>query len=189
MKLRASVGVLAASALLALSLAPLSMAGDDGATAPGTLGFKASNKMYSADGKFEKWHFTKIDIPDGDLEKGTAEFEVNLASVWEKADALAEHLRQADFFNVAKFATATVKIHGVTKAEDGTYDATATVDFHGHTGDVPVSFKVVSESPLKIEGSATMQRTAFGLGGDYDPSNERSITDDVAITLEATLEH
>ena len=184
MKFRATVGI-AAAALLALSLAPMSVAGDG---APGTLGFKASNKMYNADGKFEKWHFTKIDIPDGNLEKGTAEFEVDLASVWEKADALAEHLRQADFFNVAKFATATVKIHSAKKNADGNYDATATVDFHGHTGDVPVSFEVVSESPLKIKGSATLQRTAFGLGGEYDPSNERSITDDVAITLEATLQ-
>lgn len=180
-----SAWALVAVAVLALCLAPTTIAGD--AEAPGTLGFAASNKMYSAEGKFQKWHFTKVDIPDGDFEKGTAEFEVNLASVWEKADALAEHLRQADFFDVAKFATATVKIHSAKKTGEGTYDATATVDFHGHTNDVPVSFKVVNESPLKIEGSATLQRTAFGIGSAYDPSNERSITDDVSISLSATL--
>ena len=176
---------LALLAATVLCFAPLTMAGD-GET-PGTLSFKASNKMYAADGKFEKWGFTKVDIPDGNLEKGTAEFEVDLASVWEKTEALADHLRQADFFHVAKFTTATVKIHGVKKTGDNSYDATATVDFHGFTNDVPVQFKVVGESPLKIEGTATMQRTAFGIGGEYDPSNERSITDDVNISLSATL--
>lgn len=182
-------GVLALTALAALVLltaAPSIQAADT--AAPGTLSFKASNQMYSAEGKFKKWHFTNVNIPDGDLEKGTAEFEVDLASVWEKTDALAEHLRQADFFHVAKYATATVKIHDVKKADDH-YTATATVDFHGHTKDVPVTFKVVETSPLKIEGTATLQRTAFGLGGEYDPSKERSITDDVAISLSATLDH
>ena len=183
---RSALG-LAAVGVALLSLAPLTVAGDS--EAPGVLGFKASNKMYSADGKFSKWHFTQIDIPDGDIEKGTVEFEVDLASVWEKTDALAEHLRQADFFDVAKFSTATVKIHGAQKTGEDTYDATATVDFHGHTNDVPVSFKVVGTEPLQIEGTATLQRTAFGIGGEYDPSNERSITDDVAITLNATLAH
>ncbi len=183
--IRRSALFLALMAAAALCFAPLTIAGD--AEAPGTLSFKASNKMYSADGSFEKWHFTKVDIPEGDLEKGTAEFEVDLASVSEKTEALADHLRQADFFHVAKFTTATVKIHGVKKTGDNAYDATATVDFHGFTNDVPVQFTVVGESPLQIEGTATMQRTAFGIGGEYDPSNERSITDDVSISLSATL--
>ena len=177
----------ASVAAFALCLAPLSVAEE--ASAPGTLSFKASNKIYSAEGKFESWHFTKVDIPDGDLEKATAELEVDLASVWEKAEDLAKHLRQADFFNVAKFATATVKIHGASKTGEMTYDATATVDFHGYSVDVPVSFKVVGKSPLKIEGTATLQRTAFGIGGEHDPSNDRSITDDVAISLSATLDY
>lgn len=176
---------LALLAALALCFAPLTVAGD--AEAPGVLSFKASNKMYSADGKFQKWHFTKVDIPDGDFEKGTAEFEVDLASVWEKTDALADHLRQEDFFDVSKFTTATVTIHDAKKTGENSYEATATIDFHGHTNDVPVSFEVVGESPLKIEGTATLQRTAFGIGGEYDPSNDRSITDDVAISLSATL--
>ena len=181
--LNRSALVLASVALVMLCLAPVSFAGE----APGTLSFKASNKMYSADGKFERWHFTKVDIPDGNLEAGTAEFEIDLASVWEKAEDLANHLRQADFFDVAKYTTATVRIHGVKKTGDNAYDATATVDFHGFTNDVPVSFNVVGESPLKIEGTATLQRTAFGIGGEYDPANDRSITDDVQISLSATL--
>lgn len=170
--------------LLLLSALP-ALAGD----APGTLSFKANNKMYNAEGKFETWKFTEITIPGDDLTQGTATFEVDLASVWETSSKLADHLRTADFFDVAQFTTATVKIHGISKTGDNTYDATATVTFHGHTNDVPVSFEVTGTEPLRIQGTATLQRTAFGIGGPYDPSNDRSIVDDVAITLDATLSH
>ena len=155
--------------------------------APGTLEFKANNKMYSAHGKFERWHFTEVNIPDGDLTKGTVAFEVDLVSVWEKAADLAAHLRNADFFDVDKFATATVKIHGAEKTGDNTYSATATVSLHGHTNDMPVEFKVTGTDPLTIEGTATLDRVAFGIGQPYDPSNDRSITQDVAIMLSATI--
>ena len=175
-----------ASVLAVLALIPgTTVAGD---ASPGTIEFKASNKMYSAHGKFETWKLTKVDIPGGDLEKGTVEIEIQMASVWEKAEALAEHLRQADFFDVEKFTTSTIKIDQVKKTGDKTYEGVANVTFHGHTNDVPVSFEVVGESPLRIKGEATLQRTAFGIGGEYDPSQERSITDDVQVMIDATLE-
>ena len=170
------------AAVLAFAAVP-AFAGD----APGSLGFKANNKMYSADGKFETWSFTEVDIPDGDLTQGSVTMEVDLASVWEKSAQLADHLRTADFFDVSTFTTATVKIHGAEKTGDNTYSATATIDFHGHTNDVPVEFTVTGTDPLQIEGTATLQRTAFGIGGAYDPSNDRSIVDDIAITLNATV--
>ena len=156
--------------------------------APGTLEFKANNKIYNAHGKFERWEITNVDLPDGDLEKGSVEFVVDLASVWENASALADHLRTADFFDVEKFGQATVKVHSAEKTGDNTYSAIATVDFHGHTNDVPAEFTVVGTDPLEIEGTATLDRTAFGIGGPYDPSNERSIVDGVAIMINATLE-
>ena len=173
--------------LLAL-LAPQLMAGDGHGEAPGELSFKAHNGIYNASGKFNSWHLTEVDIPDGDLEKGTVAFEVDLASVWEKAADLAAHLRNADFFDVDKFATAKVKIAGAKKTGDNTYNAVATVELHGHTGETPVEFKVVGTSPLKIEGTATLSRTAFGIGQPYEEGNDRSIVDDVSISLSATLE-
>ncbi|MEM9597804.1 MAG: YceI family protein [Acidobacteriota bacterium] len=177
----AAVATLGLVAVLALP----ATAGDS--EAPGTIEFKANNKIYDAHGKFERWHFTKVDIPNGDLEKGTVEFEIALASVWEKAEALADHLRQSDFFHVEKFATASVSITDAKKVGDNSYEAVATVDFHGHTRDVPVKFDVVGQDPLKIEGTASLSRTAFGIGGEYDPSNERSIVDDVEIMISATV--
>lgn len=180
---RSTLAFLAAALLLLTALPAL--AGE----APGTLSFKANNKMYNADGKFEDWKITEVNIPDGDLTQGTATLEVDLASVWEKSSQLADHLRTADFFDVAKYTTATVKIHGISKSGENTYDGTASVTFHGHTNDVPISFEVTGTEPLQVKGTATLQRTAFGIGGPYDPSNDRSIVDDIAISLDATLSH
>ena len=171
-------------ALTALLLLPAFAA----AEAPGTIEWKANNKIYDAHGKFNTWSFTRITVPDGDLEQGSVEMEIDLASVWEKADALAEHLRQADFFNVAEFATAKVTIDRVKKTGDKSYEGIATVTMHGHTNEVPITFNVTGMDPLAIEGSATLSRTAFGIGEPYDASNDRSIVDDVQVMISAKLE-
>lgn len=175
-----------AAALVLLAVLPIS-ASEDGA--PGTLEFKASNKMYSASGKFERWHFTKIELADGGLEGATIEFEIDLASVWEKAAKLADHLRTADFFEVETFAKSTVRVHDIKKTGESTYEGTATVDLHGATGDVPVTFEVLAMEPLKVSGQAVLSRTAFGIGGPVEEGNDRSITDGVEIHLEAVLAH
>lgn len=178
--LKISAAAVTALAVLFLGLLALPTTAAEG-EAPGTLEWRADSERYQAHGRFDSWHFTEIDIPDGDLEKGSVTFEVDLASVWEKAADLADHLRQADFFHVAKFAISTVKIHGAEKQADGSYAATATIDLHGVTKDVPVTFRVVSQSPLQIEGEATMSRLAFGVG------EAGSISDEVRINLSATV--
>lgn len=155
--------------------------------APGKLEFKAHNQIYDAHGKFETWSFTEVDIPGGDLTQGTVVMEVDLASVWEKASALADHLRTADFFDVSKYTTATVKLHSAKKTGENTYEGVATVTLHGHTNDVPVAFEVVGTDPLTVKGSATLDRTAFGIGQPYDSSNEKSIVEDVEIFFEAPV--
>ncbi|MEM8994620.1 MAG: YceI family protein [Acidobacteriota bacterium] len=152
------------------------------AEAPGTIEWKAHNDKYEAHGKFQKWQFTRVTIPDGNLEKGVVEFEIDMASVWEKADALAEHLRQADFFNVEKYTTATVKIDRVKKTGENSYDGIATVTLHGHTDEVPISFTASGDSPIAIEGTATLNRIKFGIG-----SAEDGITQDVEVMISTEL--
>lgn len=174
----ASVLVLAAAArLIAGEVAP----------PPGELTFKAHNSVYKADGRFAAWRVTKIDIPGGDLTKGVVTIEVDLASVNETSAKLAAHLRTADFFDVAKFQTATIVISGAKPSGEKRYTATATVDLHGVKGTCPVNFEVLSEKPLKIRGEATLDRTAFGIGAPYDAADKYAVTNDVAITLSAKL--
>ena len=171
-----------AAVLAVLLVAQLGVSGE--MDSPGKLTFKAHNQSYKADGTFSNWYFTKVEIPDGDLTRAMVEFEIDLASVSERSAKLAAHLRTSDFFNIDKYLTATVKIDRVKSTDDGGFEAVATVSLHGNTAEVPVMFKVVSESPLKIDGSATLSREAFGIGRPHDSSNPRSIVDEVTIGLE-----
>jgi polyisoprenoid-binding protein YceI len=174
-------------ALVLVIAAAARLFAEEAAPPPGELTFKAHNSVYKADGRFAAWRFTKVDIPGGDLTKGVVTIEVDLASVNETSAKLAAHLRTADFFDVAKFQTATIAISGAKPSGEKRYTATAAVDLHGVKGTCPINFEVVSDKPLKIKGEATLDRTAFGIGEPYDAANKYAPSNDVAITLSAKL--
>ena len=174
----------AAARLIAGDAAPAATAPP---AAPGELSFTAHNSVYNAEGSFASWRVTKLDIPGGDLTKGTVELEVDLASVNEKAAKLAAHLRTADFFDVAKFQKATIVISGAKPSGEKSYTATASIDLHGVKGTCPVSFEVVSAKPLTIKGTATLDRSAFGIGQPYDAADKYAPLNEVGIVLNAKL--
>ncbi|MEL7061170.1 MAG: YceI family protein [Acidobacteriota bacterium] len=176
-------------ALLALGLLALPLVADnDGANgeadagSPGSLEWKASSDRYDAHGTFESWRFLEVELPDGDFERGRAVFEVDLASVSERSEKLAAHLRDPDFFDVARFATSKVTIDRAEAIENDRYRATATISLHGLTNEVPVEFEVVSREPTRIQGAATLPRLDFGVGVGFD-----SIDQNVEILFDATL--
>jgi len=179
-----------ALAVLVVAAAARLFAGDAAPAAaapPGDLSFTCHNTVYNAEGHFTSWHFTKLDIPGGDLTKGTVELEVDLASVNEKTAKLAAHLRTPDFFDAAKFQKATISISGAKAGADKHYTATAAIDLHGMKGTCPVVFEVVSEKPLTIKGTATLDRSTFGIGQPYDTGDKYSPTNEVAIAINAKL--
>ncbi|HEX4822791.1 MAG TPA: YceI family protein [Candidatus Polarisedimenticolaceae bacterium] len=158
------------------------------ASGPGEIKFTTHNTVYNCEGSFQSWKLTKVDIPGGDLTKGTVAFEIDLASVNEKTAKLAAHLRTADFFDVATFPKATVVIHDAKPAGDKKYNATADVDLHGMKGTTPVAFEVVSSSPLTIKGTATLSRSSFKVGQPYDASDKYSPQNEVAVEINAKLQ-
>ncbi len=160
---------------------------EEAAPPPGDLTFKCHNTVYNAEGRFASWRFTKVDIPGGDLTKGVVAIEVDLASVNENAAKLAAHLRTADFFDVAKYTKATIEISGAKPKGEKRYTATSSVNLHGVKGTCPVEFEVVSENPLTIKGTATLDRAAFGIGQPYDAKDKYSPVNDVAVAFSAKL--
>lgn len=157
------------------------------AAAPGSLKFVSKNKSFTANGQFNKWKFTKVDLPEGDITKGTVEFEVDIASVEVPGtERLTNHLKQNDMLDAEKFPKATVKIHSASKDGDG-YVAKADVSIREITKTVPVKFSVESEKPLKIKGEAVVDRTAFEVYKPFDPADERSVEREVIISIEAEV--
>ena len=160
----------------------------DAPAAPGELKFSTHNTVYNAEGSFTSWRFTKVDIPGGDLTKGTVAFEIDLASVSEKAAKLAAHLRTPDFFDVATYPKATVTIANAKAVGEKKYEATADIDLHGVKGSCPVAFEVVSASPLTIKGTATLDRSSFKIGQPYDAADKYSPLNNVKIELSAKVQ-
>lgn len=186
MRAISSIALLALVGGLTVS-APATARADEAAT-PGTLEFRAQNKVFKAEGKFHTWRFTKVEIPDGDITKGTVEIEVDTSSVEANAERLTNHLKQDDMLKVEEFPKATVKIADAKAGdEDGSYTATATITLRGVSREIPVSFKVTSKEPIKIEGEATVNRLEHGVYTPYNPEDERSVEPDVRIILKAEL--
>jgi len=174
------------SAIITMLILALSLAFANENKTPGKITFKTGHEDYQADGEFKKWRFTRVEIPGGNIEKGEVEIEIDLASVSEKSADLAEHLRQWDYFDVAKFPVAKLLIANAKKQKEG-YSAVATLDFHGFKKDMPVEFKVVSDVPLKIEGSAILNRGEFKIGPAFVEGKRRSVRNEVEIGFSATL--
>jgi len=131
---------------------------------PGTISWKAANERYSADGGFKTWNFSNIDM-DGDIESLNADLVIDLASINEKSEKLAEHLKQWDYFNVEKYRIATANISNV-RAEGSGYIADFTLKMRGAEQVIESPFEVISTKPLRVKGSADVDRRIFKIGSD-----------------------
>lgn len=153
-----------------------------GTETPGTLKFFAKNNRYSAEGGFEKWHFTKVNVPNQQSKDATgltASLVVETTSVTEKAEGLQKHLLQDDFLAAEKNPTATVDIKDVTKVEGNNYKGIAVVKIKGMTGEYPVNFELTIEKAWHVKGEVTILRKTFGLGeGNENIENEVKVTFD-----------
>ena len=100
-----------------------------------------------------------------------------------------EHLRSADFFDAAKFPNATFKSTKVEKAGENKLKVTGDLTLRGTTHPVvlDVTLNKIGESRegspmIGFDASATLQRSAFGLG-KYVPNVGDEVT--IRISTEA----
>ena len=128
---------------------------------------------------FNKWAVTKASFDPANLEGGTAEIEVDIASLTTGIGDRDAHLQSPDLFDVAKFAKATVKIDNVKKASETSYTADATFSIHGVEKKVPTKFEADS---VTVKVSQPINRNDFGVGGVPD-----KVQADVVLDVQLTL--
>ena len=131
---------------------------------PGRIEWTAENERYSADGGFASWNFANISM-DGGIESLDADLVIDLASVSEKSEKLANHLRKWDYFDVETYTTATANISNVRANGDG-YLADLTLEMRGAKQVIESPFEVQSLNPLRVKGSADVDRRIFKIGTD-----------------------
>jgi polyisoprenoid-binding protein YceI len=144
--------VLAASAVLFSSPARAQASTWDIDPAHTAVEFSVRHMMVSTvKGQFEKVKGT-LELDDKDVTKSKVEVTVDLDSVNTHEPKRDGHLKSADFFNTAKFPTATFKSTKVQKAGKNKLKVTGELSLHGVTKPVV----------LEVEGPTGSYKTPFG---------------------------
>jgi polyisoprenoid-binding protein YceI len=100
------------------------------------VGFKVRHLMVSnVKGSFDK-HSGTVDIDDKDITKSKVEVTIDTTSINTNVQKRDEHLRSADFFDVAKYPTMTFVSKKVAKAGKDKLKVTGDLTLHGVTRQV-----------------------------------------------------
>jgi polyisoprenoid-binding protein YceI len=143
-------------------------------------------------GKFASWTGT-FAWDDKDLSKAKLAVTLQPASVDTGAPKRDEHLRNADFFEVAKYSNAVFTLKGV-KAAGNSYTATADLTMKGvtKTYTFPLTLTPEMQKPdfvgggfaRGLSGSFTLKRSDFTLGPKLPAM---ILADDVVVKFSAEL--
>ena len=180
------------SLAIAVALALAVGAAASGDAPPGSIEFQAENTFSTARGRFAKWRVVRAEIDPAAPRAGVVEVEVEVASLDTGIARRDDHLRTADFFDVAKFPTAHVRVRDAEpngKSERGNprYRAKFDLEIHGVKKTLDGEFEVTQASPPAVEGSLTLNRVDFGIGEAYTWWIPGSIEEQVPVTFRATL--
>jgi polyisoprenoid-binding protein YceI len=123
--------------------------------------------------------------------KSSIQVEIPIASLSTGVAKLDEHMKSPDFFDAAKFPTATFKSTKVTAAGDKKLSVAGDLTIHGVTKPVVLDVTINGNGPHPMKKVAaagfdartTIKRSEFGIE-KYAPAVSDDIT--IAITLEAT---
>ena len=158
--------------------------------------FKVRHMMVSnVKGDFEKFKGT-LDLDEQDLTKTKVDVTIDAASINTSVAKRDEHLKSADFFDVAKYPSITFVSQKTKKSEGGKLKMYGQLTMHGVTRDVVLDVEGLDKSfkdpwgNIKRGASATttINRKDFGLAWNTAlESGGVMVGDEVKIALEIEL--
>ena len=142
------------------------------------VGFKVKHLMVSnVKGSFEK--FTgSVDINDKDITKSKVEVSIDTNSITTNLQKRDEHLRSADFFDVAKYPTMTFVSKKVAKAGKDKLKVTGDLTLHG----------ITKEVVLNVEGPSKESKDPWGNTRKGATATTKINRKDFGLTWNAALE-
>jgi len=172
MKLRTFL--LSSSALLALAATASSRAAVETYQIDpvhSSIGFSIRHFVSKVPGSFTQFSGT-ITVDRDNLENSSAEATIEVGSVSTANEKRDNHLKSPDFFDAAKFGTATFKSTAWKKTGENTFDITGDLTLHGVTKPVVLHATLLGFGPgmrgaqlSGWEATATLNKSDFGVNG------------------------
>lgn len=160
------------------------------------VGFKVKHLMVSnVKGNFEKYSGT-VEINDRDITSSKVDVTIQTTSINTGVPKRDEHLRSADFFDVARYPTMTFVSTKVAKAGTGNLRVTGALTIHGVTKEVVLDVEPLSQESRDPWGnirrgtsaSTKINRKDFGL--NWNKALETGgvvVGDEITINLEVEM--
>jgi len=95
---------------------------------------------------------------------GSVVLDINVDSVWTQFEKLTGHLKNADFFDTAKFPAARFVSTEIKKAENGKCEITGNLTLHGQTKSIsfPAQYRF-ENGGLLLAAKFKLDRSQFGM--------------------------
>ena len=160
------------------------------------VGFTVKHLMVSnVRGNFQK-HTGVVDINDKDITKSKVEVTIDTASISTGVQKRDDHLKSADFFEVAKYPAMTFASKMVAKAGKDKLKVTGDLTLHGITKEVVLNVAPLSKESKDPWGNirrgttatTTINRKDFGL--TWNKALETGgvlVGEEITITLEVEM--
>jgi polyisoprenoid-binding protein YceI len=148
-----------------------------------TVGFIGSKVTGKHEGGFTMFSGT-LDLVNGRPEESSVTVEIDANTIFADDPKLTDHLKSADFFDIAKFPKASFKstrIEPGARAPDN-YMVTGDLEMHGQTKSVTFPAKIdVTDTDVTVKAGFRIDRKDFGIV--YSGPTDNLIRPDVSILL------
>ena len=139
--------------------------------ARGSIDFAiGDSKIFRTTGSFKEWQGLVL-VDDADVARSTVQVNVNTNSIQMMDTQQSEMLKDADFFDVAKFPKMTYRSSKVTRTSDSSLKVEGTITLRGITRPMELMVSVTDRKPdaaagaryARFRATGSLKRSEFGM--------------------------
>lgn len=132
-----------------------------------TFDFTAVSFLLDTEGTFKKWSGDVV-LDREDITKSSVNVTIDVNSLDTRIEKRDEHLKTADFLDVAKYPNITFKSSKIEKDGDKAFKMTGELSLHGVTKTItfPVTIDRLQDNYSRFRAETTISRKEFGVTYD-----------------------
>lgn len=144
-----------------------------------TLDFTASSFLLDTEGTFKDWSGNVV-FDKEDITKSSVSVVIKVGSIDTRIHKRDEHLKGADFFDVAKYPEITFQSTKIVKTGEKTFGIVGDLTVHGVTKSITLPAKIdrLQDNFSRFKAEMQISRKAFGITFD---SKMNPIEDNVSL--------